>query len=54
MSCSRFVSFVPLPICSLLSQGVHEGQGYLFGRPMMSDAILERLAVQKPSEQKVA
>jgi diguanylate cyclase (GGDEF)-like protein len=38
----------------VLSQGVHEGQGYLFGRPMMSDAILERLAVQKPSEQKVA
>ena len=38
----------------VLSQGVHEGQGYLFGRPMMSADILARLAVQKPSEQKVA
>jgi diguanylate cyclase (GGDEF)-like protein len=38
----------------VMSQGVHEGQGYLFGKPMMSDAILERLASQKPSEQKVA
>jgi diguanylate cyclase (GGDEF)-like protein len=38
----------------VLSQGVHEGQGYLFGKPMMSDAILERLASQKPSKQRVA
>ena len=38
----------------VLSQGCHEGQGYLFGKPMMSEAILERLATQAPSKQKVA
>ncbi len=38
----------------VMSQGVHEGQGYLFGKPMMSQAILDRLAEQKPAEQKVA
>jgi EAL domain-containing protein (putative c-di-GMP-specific phosphodiesterase class I) len=38
----------------VMSQGCHEGQGYLYGKPMMSEAILERLAKHKPSEQKVA
>jgi diguanylate cyclase (GGDEF)-like protein len=38
----------------VLSQGCHEGQGYLFGKPMMSEAILEKLALQKPANQKVA
>jgi len=38
----------------VLTQGCHEGQGYLFGKPMMSDAILARLALQVPAKQKVA
>jgi diguanylate cyclase (GGDEF)-like protein/PAS domain S-box-containing protein len=38
----------------VLTQGCHEGQGYLFGKPMMSDAILERLALQGSAKQKVA
>jgi diguanylate cyclase (GGDEF)-like protein len=38
----------------VLSQGCHEGQGYLFGKPMMSEAILAKLALQKPANQKVA
>jgi diguanylate cyclase (GGDEF)-like protein len=38
----------------VLSQGCHEGQGYLFGRPMVCDAVRERIAAQGDAAQKVA
>ena len=36
------------------SKGCHEGQGYLFGRPMSADAIRERLAPKTAAAQLVA
>jgi diguanylate cyclase (GGDEF)-like protein len=36
------------------SKGCHEGQGYLFGRPMNADAIRERLAPKTAAAQLVA
>jgi EAL domain-containing protein (putative c-di-GMP-specific phosphodiesterase class I) len=36
------------------SQGCHEGQGYLFGRPMSGDAIRARLEAPIFAAQKVA
>jgi diguanylate cyclase (GGDEF)-like protein len=38
----------------VVTQGCHEGQGYLFGRPMISDDILDRLKTQGPVAQRVA
>ena len=41
--------------CKLvLTQGCHEGQGYLFGRPMSSADMLARLETQGPPAQMVA
>jgi EAL domain-containing protein (putative c-di-GMP-specific phosphodiesterase class I) len=37
-----------------VTQGCHEGQGYLFGRPMISDDVLDRLKTQGPVAQRVA
>jgi EAL domain-containing protein (putative c-di-GMP-specific phosphodiesterase class I) len=36
------------------SQGCHEGQGYLFGRPMSGDAIRARLEAPATAAQRVA
>ena len=38
----------------VVTQGCHEGQGYLFGRPMISDDVLARLKTQGPVAQRVA
>ena len=38
----------------MTSQGCHEGQGYLFGRPMSGDAIRARLEAPATAAQRVA
>ena len=35
----------------VVAQGCHEGQGYLFGRPMSGEAIRERLQAQAATTQ---
>ena len=38
----------------VVTQGCHEGQGYLFGRPMITEDVLARLKTQDPAAQRVA